>query len=70
MDFTQLSPHSSEMVKEMSSRMSLFLTGLGRLSSKDGRATMLIGDMDISRLIAHVHQVDEEKLKDREEFKN
>lgn len=70
MDFTQLSPHSSEMVKEMSSRMSLFLTGLGRLSSKDGRATMLIGDMDISRLIVYVEQVKEEELTDMEEFRN
>ncbi|KAH0657055.1 hypothetical protein KY285_031937 [Solanum tuberosum] len=68
--FTQLSRYAPEMVKDMRSRMSLFIAGLGRLSSKEGRATMLIGDMDISRLMVCVQQVEEEKLKDREEFRN
>ena len=31
---------------------------------------MLIGDMDIARIMIHVQQVDEDKLRDREEFKN
>ena len=34
------------MVKDMWSRMSLFVVGLDRASSKEGRAAMLIGDMD------------------------
>ncbi|KAG5595356.1 hypothetical protein H5410_036588 [Solanum commersonii] len=37
---------------------------------KEGKETMLIGDMDIARLIIHVQQVEEDKLRDREEFKN
>uniref|UniRef100_M1DEA1 Gag-pol polyprotein n=1 Tax=Solanum tuberosum TaxID=4113 RepID=M1DEA1_SOLTU len=68
--FTQLSRYAPEMVKDMRSRMSLFVAGLGRLSSKEVRAAMLIGDMDISRLMVYVQHVEEEKLRDREEFKN
>ena len=29
----------------------MFVTGLGRASSKEDRVTMLIGDIDISRFI-------------------
>ncbi|XP_049389890.1 uncharacterized protein LOC125854396 [Solanum stenotomum] len=65
--FTQLSRYAPEMVADMRSRMSLVVAGLGRLSIKEGRAAMLIGDLDISRLMVYVQQVEEEK---REEFKN
>jgi len=34
--FTQLSRYAPEMVKDMRSRMSLFVAGLGDLSSKKG----------------------------------
>ncbi|KAH0706534.1 hypothetical protein KY285_012312 [Solanum tuberosum] len=68
--FTQLSRYVPEMVANMRSRMSLFVVGLSRLSSKDGRESMLIGDMDISRLMVYVQQVEEEKLRDRKEFRN
>ncbi|XP_049364745.1 uncharacterized protein LOC125829577 [Solanum verrucosum] len=54
--FTQLSRYASEMVADMRSRMSLFVAGLSRLSSKEGKATMLISDMDIARLIVYVQQ--------------
>ena len=37
-----------------------------RLSSKKGKADMLIGDMDIAKLMIYVQQVEEDKLKDRE----
>ena len=36
----------------------------------EGRAAMLIGDIDISRLMEYVQQVEEDKLKDREEYCN
>ncbi|XP_015072553.1 uncharacterized protein LOC107016664 [Solanum pennellii] len=58
------------MVKDMRSRISLFVAGLRRASSKEGRASMLIGDMDISRQMIYVQQMEEEKMKDREEYRN
>jgi len=42
------------MVVDMRSRMSLFVFGLSRLSSKEGKAMMSIGDMDIARFMLHV----------------
>jgi len=66
--FTQLSRYAPKMVADMRKRMSLFVVGLSRLSSKKGKEAMLIGNMDIARLMIHVQQVEEDKLKDREEF--
>lgn len=53
----------------MKSRMGTFVVGLSRLSRKEGRAAMLIGDMEISSLMVYVPKVEEEKLRDKEEFR-
>ncbi|KAH0641167.1 hypothetical protein KY285_037753 [Solanum tuberosum] len=68
--FTQLSRYAPEIVADMKSRMNLFVAGLSRLWSKEGRVAMLISDMDISRLMVYVQQFEKEKRRDREEFKN
>ena len=41
--FTQLSSYAMEMVKDMRSRMSLFITGLSHASRKDGRVAIITG---------------------------
>ncbi|KAK4737367.1 hypothetical protein R3W88_001064 [Solanum pinnatisectum] len=58
------------MVADMRSRMSLFVAGLSRLSSKEGNAAMLIGDMDIPRLMIHVQKTEEDKLRYKDKFRN
>ena len=58
------------MVVDMRSRTSLFVAGLTHLSSKESKATMLIGDNDTTRLMIHVQQVVEHQLRDRKEFMN
>lgn len=69
MKFTQLSRYDPELVADIRIRMSLFVTGLSRLSTIKGRTTSLIKYMDISWLMVHVHFVLEEKLRDRWEIK-
>ncbi|XP_049410723.1 uncharacterized protein LOC125873946 [Solanum stenotomum] len=54
----------------MRSRMSSYVAGLSRQSSKEGKAAMLIGDIDLARFMIHLQQVGEDKLKDREESKD
>ena len=68
--FTQIFLYALEMLKDIRSRISLFVTGLGCASSKEGRAAILIGDMKISRLMVYVQQVKKEKPRDREEYRN
>ena len=52
--FTQLSNYASEIGKDMRSIMRLFVYGLSRVLSKEVRATMLIVDIEISRLMVYV----------------
>ncbi|XP_049385641.1 uncharacterized protein LOC125849713, partial [Solanum stenotomum] len=41
-----------------------------RESSKEGKAAMLIGDIDLAKFMIHLQPVGEDKLKDREESKD
>lgn len=58
------------MVKDMRSSMSLFVARLGPASGKEGRFEMSIGDMDTSWFMVSVQQVEDKKLRDREEYKS
>lgn len=68
--FTQLYHYDPKMVADMRRRMSLFVVWLSGFPNKKGKAPVLIGDVDIGRLMIHVQQVEDDKLRDREEFKN
>ena len=50
--------------------MSLFIVGLGRGSSKEGRTSIFIGEMDISRIMVYVQQVEKKKARDKYENRN
>ena len=68
--FAQLSRYAPEMVVEMRSKIILFIDGLSCQPRKEGKAAMLIGNMDIAKLMIHVQLVEQDKLKDREGFSN
>ncbi|WMV32581.1 hypothetical protein MTR67_025966 [Solanum verrucosum] len=53
----------AKMVANMRNIMSLFVSGISRLSSKEGKEAMLIGYMDMAILMVHVQHVEEDKLK-------
>lgn len=61
--FNHLSRFAPEMVKDMWSKMNLFVTSLGLASSREGRVEILFGDIDICRIIVYVKQDYEEKLR-------
>lgn len=59
--FTQLSRYAPQMFKDMKNRIILVVASLGCASSKEGIVAMLIGDIDISRLIVSIQQVKEDQ---------
>uniref|UniRef100_M1BF90 Polyprotein n=1 Tax=Solanum tuberosum TaxID=4113 RepID=M1BF90_SOLTU len=54
----------------MKGKMILFVFGLSRLSIKEGKTAILIGNMAITELLIHMQQDEEDKLKDRDNFYN
>ena len=60
--------YALEMIKDMRSRKSLSAASIGLASSKQGRDEMLKGNMDMYRLIVYVQKIEEDKMRDREEY--
>ncbi|KAF3671689.1 hypothetical protein FXO38_06466 [Capsicum annuum] len=61
--FTQLARYAQPMVANFRARMSKFVLGVLRDVVKKYRTTMLVKDMDVSRLMVHAQQIQEKKLK-------
>lgn len=50
--------------------MSLFIVGLYNLYSKEGRVALLLKDMDILFLMIYVEQVEQQKFRYTEKYRN
>lgn len=60
--FTQLSKYALEIFPDSRAHISKFIIRVSKSIVKECRITMLIGDMDITRLIIHGQKIKAEKL--------
>lgn len=61
--FHQLLRYAPNLVANMRERMKKFTSGLSRDLILENKTSLLIKDMDISRLVVHMQQVEDEKRK-------
>ena len=62
--FNQLSKYAPHMVVDSRAQMNKFLYGVSDLVKTECRNVMLLGDMNISRLMTHAQQVEGDKLRE------
>ena len=61
----QISRYAPYMVADSRDQMNKFLYGVSDLVKTECRNAMLLGDMNISRLTTHAHQVEGDKLREQ-----
>uniref|UniRef100_M1DR42 Gag-pol polyprotein n=1 Tax=Solanum tuberosum TaxID=4113 RepID=M1DR42_SOLTU len=62
--FTFFSKYAPSIVSIQRDKMNRFLLGLSDMVAKECRMEMLVGNMDISILLIHTEQMEDEKLKE------
>ncbi|WMV41565.1 hypothetical protein MTR67_034950 [Solanum verrucosum] len=63
--FTQLSKDAPSIVANRRAKICKFMSGVSDMVVKEYCTAMLVHDMDISSLLVHAQQIQEEKLKER-----
>ncbi|XP_055814135.1 uncharacterized protein LOC129883517 [Solanum dulcamara] len=64
--FIQLCRYAKEIIPDVRSKIRKFFSELGRHVKKEYKASLLISDIDISGLMVHAQQNEDDKKKDRE----
>ena len=65
--FTQLARYAPHMVMNNRAKMSKFVSGVNDSEVSEYRSAMLNSDMNIARLMTHAQQIEDQKVKMREE---
>lgn len=64
--FIKLSKYALFMIADLRARMSKFIFSISEVMSKEYKISMLVKEMDISRLMTYAEKIEEEKVRERQ----